>query len=101
MFNKNYFHIKSQFFMNQKQILVLRPAEIVDFSIAAVFRIKAQCVGNGCSLLKYCNAVAGCHGDALWIILFMPMDCVDPLDKGATIVGEAHLAMNDVPFLVE
>ncbi|MCH8261883.1 MAG: hypothetical protein IIA77_02370 [Proteobacteria bacterium] len=24
----------------------------------------------------------------------MPMDCVDPLDKGAAIVGEARLAMN-------
>jgi len=29
----------------------------------------------------------------------MPMDCVDPLDKGVAIVGEAHLAMNDMPFL--
>ena len=59
-----------------------------------VFRSKAQCAGNGCSLPKCCNAVAGCHGDALWVSLSMPMDCVDPLDKGAAIVGEARLAMN-------
>jgi len=86
--------------VNQKQILVLRPADIVDFSIAVVFRSKAQCAGNGCSLPKFCNAAAGCHGDALWVSLSMPMDCVDPFDKGA-IAGEARLAMNGVPFLVE
>jgi len=27
------------------------------------------------------------------------MDCVDHLDKGVAIIGEAHLAMNDMPFL--
>ena len=54
------------------------------------------------SLPKRCNAAAGYHGDALWVSLSMPMDCVVPLDKGgAAIVGEARLAMNDVPFLVE
>ncbi len=66
-----------------------------------VFRSKAQCAGNGCSLPKCCNAAAGYHGNALWVSLSMPMDYVDPLDKGAAIVGEARLAMNDVPFLVE
>ena len=50
-------------------------------------------------LPKCCNAAAGCHGDALWVSLSMPMDCVDHLDKGVAIVGEAHLAMNDMPFL--
>ena len=59
-----------------------------------VSRSKAQCAGNGCSLPKCCNAAAGYHGDALWVGLSMPMDCVDPLDKGAAIVGEARLAMN-------
>ncbi len=59
-----------------------------------VFRSKAQCAGNGCSLPKCCNAAVGYHGDALWVSLSMPMDCVDPLDKGAAIVGEARLAMN-------
>ncbi len=59
-----------------------------------VFRSKAQCAGNGCSLPKCCNAAAGCHGDALWVSLSMPMDCVDPLDKGAAIVVEVCLAMN-------
>ena len=77
-------------------VLVLCPADIVDFSIAAMFRSKAQCVGNGCSLPEYCNAAAGYHGDALWVSLSMPMDCVDPLDKGAAIAGEARPAMNDV-----
>jgi len=64
-----------------------------------VFRNKAQCAGNGCPLPKCCNAVAGYHGDALWVSLSMPMDCVDHLDKGVAIIGEAHLAMNDIPFL--
>ncbi len=59
-----------------------------------VFRSKAQCAGNGCSLPKFCNAAAGGHGNALWVSLSMPVDCVDPLDKGAAIVGEARLAMN-------
>ena len=46
------------------------------------------------ALPKCCNAVAGYHGDALWVSLSMSMDCVDPLDKGSAIVGEARLAMN-------
>ncbi len=75
-------------------MLVLRLADIVGFSVAVVFRSKAQYVRNGCSLPKYCNAAAGCHGNALWVSLSMPMDYVDPLDKGVAIVGEARLAMN-------
>jgi len=59
-----------------------------------VFRNKAQYAGSGYSLPKRCNAAAGYHGNALWVSLSMPMDCVDPLDKGAAIVGEARLAMN-------
>ena len=46
------------------------------------------------TLPKCCNAAAGYHGNALWVSLSMPMDYVDPLDKGAVIVGEARLAMN-------
>ena len=65
--------------------LVFRPADIVGFSVAMVFRSKAQCAGNGCSFPKCCNAAAGCHGNALWVSLSMPMDCVDPLDKGAPL----------------
>jgi len=75
-------------------VLVLRLVDFVGFSIAVVFRSKAQYAGNSCSLPKCCNAAAECHGDALWVSLSMPMDCVDPLDKGAAIVGEACLAMN-------
>ena len=80
---------------NHSGILVLRPVDIAGFSVAVVFCSKAQCAGNGCvSLPKCCNAAAGCNGDALWVNLSMPMDCVVPLDKGAAIAGEARLAMN-------
>ena len=59
-----------------------------------VFRSKAQYAGNGCSLPKCCNAVAECYGDALWVSLSMPMDCVIPIDKEVAIVDEARLAIN-------
>ncbi|MCP4284297.1 MAG: hypothetical protein GY792_07595 [Gammaproteobacteria bacterium] len=36
-------HIESHFFA-----LVLRPVDIVGFSVPVVFRSKAQCAGNGC-----------------------------------------------------
>ena len=66
-------------------MLVLRPVDIAEFSVAMVFRSKTQCAGNGCSLPKCCNAVAGYYGDALWVSLSMPMDCVVHLDKGAPL----------------
>ena len=53
-------------------MLVLRPVDIAEFSVAMVFRSKTQCAGNGCSLPKCCNAVAGYHSDALWVSLSMP-----------------------------
>ena len=59
-----------------------------------VFRSKAQCEGNGYSLGEHCNAAAGHHRDALRVNLSTPTDCVPPLDKGMTIVGEARLAVN-------
>ena len=75
-------------------LLVLRPSDIAGFSVAVVFRSKAQCAGNGYFLPKCCNAAAGYHGNALWVNLSMPMDCVDPLGHGSAIVGEVRLAMN-------
>jgi hypothetical protein len=46
------------------------------------------------SLGEQCNAAAGHHRDALRVSLSTPTDCVPPLDKGMTIVGEARLAVN-------
>lgn len=59
-----------------------------------VFRSKAQYEGNGRSLVKYWNAAAGHHRDALRVSLSAPMDCVSPLGKGAAIACEARLAMS-------
>ena len=59
-----------------------------------VFRNKAQCAGNGSSLSKHCNAVAGHHSNALRVGLSAPMDGVAPLGKGTTLPGETRLAMN-------
>jgi hypothetical protein len=59
-----------------------------------VFRGKAQCEGNGRSLVECWNAAAGHHRDALRVSLSTPMDCVSPLDKGAAIACEARLAMS-------
>ena len=76
------------------------------FSVPVVFRNKAQCAGNGRTLVKHCNAVAELHRNALWVSLSGPTDCVVPLDKGAaradpaseaSAVGlafEARLAVN-------
>ena len=66
-------------------VLVLPPADIVDFSVAVGSRSKAQYAGNGCSLPKCCNAAARSYGGALWVSLSMPMDCVVPLDKGVPL----------------
>ena len=59
-----------------------------------VFRSKAQCEGNGYSLVEYWNEAAGHHRDALRVSLSMPTDCVPPLDKGMAIICEARLAVN-------
>jgi len=59
-----------------------------------VFRSKAQCEGNGYSLVEHCNTAAGHHRDALRVSLSTPTDCVSPLDKGAAIACEVRLAVN-------
>ena len=64
------------------------------FSVPVVFRSKAQCEGNGHSLVEHCNAAAGHRRDALRVSLSTPTDCVPPLDKGITIICEARLAVN-------
>ena len=76
------------------------------FSDPVVFRSKAQCEGNGHSLVEYCNAVAGHHRIALRVRLSTPTDCVAPLAKGMAKAGpvseasalglacEARLAVN-------
>ena len=64
------------------------------FSVPVVFRSKAQCEGNGYSLVEHWNAAAGHHRDALRVSLSTPTDCVPPLDKGIAIAREARLAVN-------
>jgi hypothetical protein len=79
-------------------MLVLRPLANCGYSVAVVFRNKAQRAGNGYALSKRCNAVAGHHSSALWVGVSAPMDRVAPLAKGVAIAGEPRLAMNaDAP----
>jgi len=68
---------------------VLYPSDNYEFSVPVVFRSKAQCEGNGYSLVERCNAAAGHHRDALRVSLSTPTDCVAPLDKGIAIACEA------------
>lgn len=37
--------------------------------------------GRDYSLFKQCNATAAYHGNALWVDLSAPMDCVVPFDN--------------------
>ena len=64
------------------------------FSVPVVFRSKAQCEGNGHSLVDHCNAAAGHHRDALRVSLSTPTNCVVSLDKGMAIACETRLAVN-------
>ena len=76
------------------------------FSAPVVFRSKAQCAGNGRTLVKHCNAGAGHYRDALRVSLSTPTGCVVPLAKGVARAGpmsaanalglafEARLAVN-------
>jgi hypothetical protein len=73
---------------------VFYPCDNDGFSVHAVLRSKAQCEGNGCSLVERCNAAAGHRMDALRVSLSTPTDCVPHLDKGNTIACEARLAVN-------
>ena len=70
------------------------PCDNYGFSVPVVFRSKAQCEGNGYSLVEHCNAAAEHHSDALRVSLSTPTDCVAPLDKGRAIACEARLAVN-------
>ena len=64
------------------------------FSAPAVFRSKAQCAGNGHTLVKHCNAAAIHHRGALRVSLSTPTVCVAPLGKGGAIACETRLAVN-------
>ena len=80
--------------------------DIVMFSAPLMFRNKAQCATNGCSISKRCNAVAEHQGSALRVSLSAPMDRVVPFGKGIPragpmsaanavgLSGKARLAMN-------
>jgi len=73
---------------------VLCPCDNCGFSVPVVLRSKAQCEGNGYSLVEHWNAAAGHHRDALRVDLSTPTDGVAPLDKGIAIACEARLAVN-------
>jgi len=73
---------------------VLCPCDNYGFSVPVVLRSKAQCEGNGDSLVEHWNAAAGHHSDALRVSLSTLTDCVPPLDKGIAIACEARLAVN-------
>ena len=76
------------------------------FSVPVVFRSKAQCAGNGHTLVKRCNAAAGDHSNALRVSLSTLTDSVAPFGKGVARAGpmseanalglacEARLAVN-------
>ena len=74
--------------------LVVCPSDNCVFSAPVVFRCKAPCADNGHSLVKQGKAAAGSHGSALRVGLSAPMDCVAPLDKAISILGEARLVMD-------
>lgn len=63
------------------------------FSAPVMFRSKAQCAGNGHSLIKRWNAAAGHHRDARRVNLSTTMDFVVPLAKETTLTCESRLAM--------
>ncbi len=73
---------------------MLRQRDNYGFSVPVAFRGKAQCAGNGGSLVKRCNAAEERHRDARRVSLSAPMDGVAPLGKGSCIAGEARLAIN-------
>lgn len=64
------------------------------FSTPVVFHRKAQCEGNGHSLVEHWNASVGYHRDALRVRLSTPTDYVVPLDKEMAIACEIRLAVN-------
>ncbi len=64
------------------------------FSAPVMFRRKAQCAGNGHSLIKRWNAAAEHHRGARRVSMSASMDYVVPLAKEATLTCETRLAMN-------
>ena len=73
--------------------LMLLQFDIAMLSVTMVFCNKAQYARKGYSLSKYCNAVAGRHGNALWVSLSAPMDYVMPFGNRMTITYKACLAI--------
>ncbi len=77
-----------------KPPLVLYQYDIAGYSVTVVFCNKAQYTGNGYSLFKYCNTIAGQHDSALWVSLSAHMGGVVPFGNRTTIPCRARLAMN-------
>ena len=63
------------------EILVVHPVNTVFFNVAIAFHSKAQCVGNGHSLFKHCNAAVGCYGYARRVSLSVPLTALRLLER--------------------
>jgi len=79
--------------MKRQQTVVSCQGNIVAFSVAVVFRCKAQYAVNGCSLGKYCNAAAEHHSNARRVGLSAPMAALHLLQRTMAIRCELRLAM--------
>jgi len=63
------------------------------FSVPVVFRGKAQCAGNGCSIAKHCNAGAEHHRSARRVV--PPPGHKRLLTRAQAIACEARLKCSD------
>jgi len=74
--------------------LVLFQCNRLGFSAPVVFRGKAQCAGNGCSLVKHCNAAAEHHRSARRVGLSASMAALLLLQRTTAIRCKERLALN-------
>ncbi len=74
--------------------LVLFQGNKLGFSVPVVFCGKAQCAGNGCSIVKHCNAAAEHHRDARRVGLSASMAALLLLQRATAIRCEERLALN-------
>ncbi|MCP4285892.1 MAG: hypothetical protein GY792_15790 [Gammaproteobacteria bacterium] len=73
---------------------MLRPADIVGFSVPVVFRSKAQCAGNGCLPCQVLQRRGGTPQARPKGWSVSAQGGVAPLAKGTAIRCETRLALN-------
>ncbi len=86
--------LAERYYQGLEHILVLFQGNKLGFSVPVVFRGKAQCAGNGCSLVKHCNAAAERHRDARRVGLSASMAALLLLQRATAICCEERLALN-------